>query len=247
MPELQRREPYHVQITNHFKRMILEGELRSGQPLPPMREIQQEWGVGLSVVQQAMANLRSEGLVHTDDRRGTFVNGHRVTLGPQGRMRASQPPAHERVEVRSAGLAPAPLYVAGRLGLLEVKPGFYPVIRREQRYFEDGDVPFMLSVSWCKPGWEQVVPELTRLSLLPAPGGAGKLIAERSGLEITKGHTWRKARLILDDGREGPLLNLEPGSACYAETYEWYSPEETLEYFEFITILDRVIESDMEP
>ena len=87
----------------------------------------------------------------------------------------------------------APAYVAPILGLFEVKPGFWPVIRREWVIYEDGDVPVMLWTSWFPPEVADAVPELLRKAPLP---DAAKLIAERTGRPVTWGRSGREARPV---------------------------------------------------
>ena len=246
MPEIERREPQHLQIASYYKRQILDGEIRSGDQLPSVRAIGAEWHVAHGIAQRAVEHLKTEGLVRTGPD-GTFANGHRAKYGPQQRLRAANFPAAERVEILTAGMIEAPAYVVPILGLLEVKPGFYPVIRREWLTYEDGDSPFMLSASWCPAEVARSVPELMALAPLPDPGGAAKLIAERTGRPITWGRTGREARQIKDDGREGPLLGLPADARVLAEVYQWASGDDVLEYGEYVLIEGRVIESDMEP
>lgn len=246
MPKAQRNEPLHLQIAGHYKRKILDGDIKSGQQLPSVREIRDQWEVGQQTAQRAIEHLRTEGLVRTGPG-GTFANGHRAKYGPQQRLRAAAFPAAERVEVRTAELVAAPAYVVPILGPLEVKPGFCPVIRREWVTYEDGDVPFMLTASWCPAEAATAVPELLRLEPLPDPGGAARLIAARTGRTITGGRTGREARQVRDDGREGPLLRLPPSAHVLAEVYQWWSGDDVLEYGEYVILEGRVIESDMEP
>jgi len=246
MPRAKRQEPLHLQIAGHYKRMILDGVIRSGDRLPSVREITREWDVGQNTAQRAVDHLKTEGLVRTGPD-GTFANGQRAKYGPQQRLRSATFPGAERVEILTAGLVEAPAYVVPILGLLEVKPGFYPVVRREWLTYENGDTPFMLSVSWCPAESGRYAPELLAAEPLPDPGGAAKLIAERTGRLITWGRSGREARQVKDDGRECPLLGLPPDARVLAEVYVWTSGDDVLEYGEFVVIEGRVIESDMEP
>jgi len=246
MPRAKRQEPLHLQIAGHYKRMILDGAIRSGGRLPSVREITREWDVGQNTAQRAVDHLKTEGLVKTGPD-GTFANGHRTKYGPQQRIRAAHVVGADRDEILTAGLVEAPAYVVPILGLLETKPGFYPVVRREWLTYEDGNVPVMLSVSWCPAEAFKAVPELAALEPLPGSGVAASLIAERTGRQITWGHSAREARRIKDDGREGPLLGLPSGAVVLAEVYQWASGDDVLEYGEFVVVLEKVIESDMEP
>ena len=246
MPRAQRQEPLHLQISGHYKRMILDGEIRSGERLPSLRTITAEWGVGLPTAQRAIDHLKTEGLVRTSPE-GTFANGHRTKYGPQQRMRMAAFPAAERIEARAAELVSAPAYVVPILDPLEAMAGFWPVVRREWVIYEDGDVPYVLWVSWSPAEAAEAVPELLDMQAQLDPGGVAKLISERTGRPITWGHSSREARPVKDDGREGPLLRLPGGAHVLAEVYQWASGDDVLEYGEFIVPEGRVIESDMEP
>jgi DNA-binding GntR family transcriptional regulator len=52
--------------------MIAKGAWRSG-PLPSVKQLQQEHGVGRDTVLRTIDILREEGLVFTVPRRGTYV------------------------------------------------------------------------------------------------------------------------------------------------------------------------------
>lgn len=246
MPRAERQEPLHLQISGHYKRMIQDGEIRSGQQLPSVRAIAAEWDVSQQTAQRAMEHLRTEGLVRTGAD-GTFANGQRTKYGPQQRMRMTGFPAAERIETRAAEMVSAPAYIVPILDPLEAMPGFWPVGRREWVIYEDGDVPYVLWVSWFPAEAVEAIPELLDVHAAIDPGGVAKLISERTGRPITWGHSGREARPIKDDGREGPLLRLAPGARILAEVYQWASGDDVLEYGEYAVIEGRVIESDMEP
>ena len=91
MPEIERREPQHLQIASYYKRQILDGEIGSGDRLPSVRAIAAEWHVSHGIAQRAVEHLKTEGLVRTGAD-GTFANGHRAKYGPQQRMRAADVP-----------------------------------------------------------------------------------------------------------------------------------------------------------
>ena len=125
-------------------------------------------------------------------------------------------PASERVEVRAAEVIPSPEYV---IPLPILEPGS-DVLRREWVTYEDGDVPFMLSVSWHPPWVANAVPEL--LALLPPPTPmAATIIADRTGRDRDElqGYLWFDARQVKADGREGPLLRLPKTALVQAVTY----------------------------
>jgi hypothetical protein len=60
------------QLADVLRARIAKGEWRSG-PLPSVKQLQQEYGVGRDTVLRAVEILRTEGLVFTVPRRGTYV------------------------------------------------------------------------------------------------------------------------------------------------------------------------------
>ena len=65
-------EPAYQQLSAILRTRIAEGEWRSG-PLPSVKQLQQEYGVGRDTVLRAIDILREESLVFTVPRRGTYV------------------------------------------------------------------------------------------------------------------------------------------------------------------------------
>ena len=65
-------EPAYQQLADVLRGRIAKGEWRSG-PLPSVKQLQQEYGVGRDTVLRAVEILRTEGLVFTVPRRGTYV------------------------------------------------------------------------------------------------------------------------------------------------------------------------------
>lgn len=242
-PKAERHEPLHLQISGHYKKKMLDGEIAPGARLPSVRDIATEWEVGQETAARAIQQLKTAGLVRTGPD-GTFALGRREKYGPQQRIRAVTFPPSERVEILAAEVIRAPEYVVPILGLIGSQP---LVARREWITYEDSNVPFMLSVTWCARRYTEQVPELLALFPLPDAGGAAKLIASRTGREITWGVSAREARHIQDDGREGPLLRLPRDGHVLAETYVWACGDDIVEYGEYILPENRVIESDMEP
>ena len=66
-------EPAYQQLAAILRARIAKGEWRSG-PLPSVKQLQQEYGVGRDTVLHAIDILREEGLVFTVPRRGTYVS-----------------------------------------------------------------------------------------------------------------------------------------------------------------------------
>jgi GntR family transcriptional regulator len=66
-------EPAYKQLSAILRSRIAKGEWRNG-PLPSVKQLQQEYDVGRDTVLHAIDILRSEGLVFTVPRRGTYVS-----------------------------------------------------------------------------------------------------------------------------------------------------------------------------
>jgi DNA-binding GntR family transcriptional regulator len=66
-------EPAYRQLAAILRAQIADGQWRTG-PLPSVKQLQQEHGVGRDTVLRALDILRAEGLVFTVLRRGTYVS-----------------------------------------------------------------------------------------------------------------------------------------------------------------------------
>jgi GntR family transcriptional repressor for pyruvate dehydrogenase complex len=67
-----------AQVADWFARQIRAGRLPSGQKLPTERELIGQFGVSRTVIREAMASLRSEGLVVSRQGSGVFVADHQA-------------------------------------------------------------------------------------------------------------------------------------------------------------------------
>ncbi|WP_420035093.1 GntR family transcriptional regulator [Streptomyces sp. cg28] len=76
-------KPTAKDIAARFRREIGDGEREAGGRLPAARQLAKELGVQLMTVQSAYGQLRDEGLVLTQQGRGTFVRDPSVPLGTE--------------------------------------------------------------------------------------------------------------------------------------------------------------------
>ncbi|HEX5540779.1 MAG TPA: GntR family transcriptional regulator [Micromonospora sp.] len=88
------------QLADLLRDRILSGDLPPGAPLPSELRLVQEYGLSRTTVRQAMAILRSEGLVLVQPPRGTFVRLSEATetvkLRPGDTVTARMPTPEER-------------------------------------------------------------------------------------------------------------------------------------------------------
>ena len=66
-------EPAYQQLTAILTRRIGDGEWRRG-PLPSVKALQQDYGVGRDTVLHALRLLREGGLIFTVPKRGSYVS-----------------------------------------------------------------------------------------------------------------------------------------------------------------------------
>lgn len=71
--EFNTNSSIYLQIADTVKRKILSGEWKSGDKVPPVRELALEMGVNPNTVQRAVALLESEGLLYTERTSGRYV------------------------------------------------------------------------------------------------------------------------------------------------------------------------------
>lgn len=249
MPKATRVDPPYVQVMDHYRQQILDGELTEGDKLPAVTEMGREWGVSPATAGRAISQLQVEGFVRTTPQ-GTFVQ----TLKPIGdsprdrmarvRRTGTIASAAEQEVVRFAERIRVPVYVAELMGLDPAGD----VIRRESVATagrKPQAEPVALSVAWFAPELAEAVPEL--LSSRPVPGLIAR-IESATGRVAVHGEDHLHARDC--DAREAAALGLPVGAPTLAGAYIWTDAEgAVLEYGEFCFPPRRTIryDYDIEP
>lgn len=93
--------PLYRQVADLLRAQIEEGELRPGDKLKNEDALAEEFGTGKATVRQALRLLRTEGLIDTENRRGSVVRHPPeltvVSLEGPARITARMPTAKERM------------------------------------------------------------------------------------------------------------------------------------------------------
>jgi GntR family transcriptional regulator len=183
---INRDAPY-VQIIEHYRQEIRDGQLKDGDMLPSGREIAQQFGVSLATAAKVATGLQALGLVTPRPGAGTVVTAPRPPAdrargGPVLITLASRTPARpgDQARVLEAGRASAPQAVAAQLG---VEP-LTEVVRRRQATVRDGALVAVLT-SWFPAAVGEAVPELLTRA---------RLIEEIASYQPVWGEDWVSAR-----------------------------------------------------
>lgn len=67
--------PIYIQIEDSITSLIAAGQLKPGEQLPTIRELAADIRVNLNTVARAYFELDKEGVITTQQGRGTFVSG----------------------------------------------------------------------------------------------------------------------------------------------------------------------------
>ncbi|MEU3600613.1 GntR family transcriptional regulator, partial [Streptomyces sp. NPDC006798] len=75
MAGIKRPGPLYQQVADAIRQGIEEGEYPPGSPLPSEAQLIEEYQVSRPTVRNAVAALRSEGLIEVRHGKGSFVKG----------------------------------------------------------------------------------------------------------------------------------------------------------------------------
>lgn len=207
--------PAYRQIADHLRKAILDGELAASEPVPSERALIDQYGAARGTVRQALALLRSEGLIEIEHGRGAFVRQHppirRLSHDRFARRHrdggkaaflaeAEAQGRSSEVEVLEVAAGETPDEVADRLHL----PSPASALTRRRRYLVDGE-PVELATSWLP--WE-LVEGAPICEENPGPGGIYARL-EEAGHELTRFTEEVTARMPLPD--EARMLSIGPG------------------------------------
>ena len=201
---MDQRRPFYEQVAERVRERIRSGELRPGDRVPSQRELMDEFGIHKATVGQAVALLKSWGLVET-----RVGSGTRVAELPRG-VPISGPRDHT-----ARMLAGAPLYTEGErsriieassistgsvggsvlqaAGLPSPDPSMPTettrIVKRARLMYRD-DLLVGSCTTWIpqflvaqQPRGDEVLERLTSPERIP--GGTGRMLADLYGVEHT--------------------------------------------------------------
>lgn len=220
MPRVERTAPPYVQITDHYRALIIDGSLREGEKVDGVHAIAQEWGVSAATAAKALGQLGVEGLVVTSPR-GTFVAALNAKANSpadriqRARRTGSADAASEVHRVMAADIVIAPTYVAD---LFDMDPGGR-VLRREWVTLETSNTgrttTRSLTVTWHRAELADQVPEL--LEKDGSKVGPMLPIVEAQVGPFCRGRDYFHARGA--DSREANMIGVPVGAAVLASTW----------------------------
>ena len=71
--DLQSKVPIYIQIVEQVKGLVMSGVLRPGEQLPTVREMAADLRINFNTVARAYRMLHEQGVISTQQGRGTYV------------------------------------------------------------------------------------------------------------------------------------------------------------------------------
>jgi GntR family transcriptional regulator len=167
---IPRGRPRYQQIADELRRRIQTGIIPAGMLLPGEPAMIREFGTARGTIRQALDVLRSEGLIVTEQGRGSYArpvrrmvhvsNGYLAATGATWRQQLEAQGMVGRQSIDAAGMVEAPPEVAALLG--------ERVVVRERTMYADGQ-PVQLVVSYYA---EALAAGTEIADQRPIPGGS---------------------------------------------------------------------------
>ncbi len=67
-------KPIYEQITSQIKAMVMNGELKQGEPIPSMRALAKSLHISVITVQRAYEDLQRDGFIETTVGKGSYIS-----------------------------------------------------------------------------------------------------------------------------------------------------------------------------
>lgn len=209
MPPTRRYE----EIAAHYRRLIQDGTVSPGDPLPTMREVMAEHSVAMNTASSAFRLLKSEGLTKATSAGTVVADRPDVAVTGAARLKYLERTGSTRFPGETSshhwhGLrSVADPLIAELLG---VEPHDEIVIRRRTHHREGGPPTFDSSYIHVRA----LGPVGELLDDGPMERWWQELYKERTGREVTRSPERRTARLISNTELEALGINLPPEAAA---------------------------------
>lgn len=209
------------QIVTTLREEVVSGLYTAA--VPPGAELAARFGVSESTINRALSQLRSEGLVRTQQGRGTTVNpvpvirrdavarqrtGARESGGSRGAFDA---------ELRAAGLDPRTEVEVGRAvppdsiaRLLDTPEGAEAIYRKRRMYA--GTWPVQMATSWIPVSIADGTP------IAEHDTGPGGIYSRLSDLGHAPAEFTEEVRVRVPDDEEAAALGIDPDHRVYTIT-----------------------------
>jgi DNA-binding GntR family transcriptional regulator len=209
MPPKRRYE----EIAAHYRRLIQDGTLAPGDPLPTMREVCAEQGVAMNTASSAFRLLKDEGLTKATSSGTVVAERPDVAVTGAARLKRLERTGQTRAPGETSshhwnGLRSVadPLIAS----LLDVELHDEVVIRRRVHHREGS--PSTLDSSFIHIRALGPVPELTDEG--PHERWWQELYKERTGRDVSRSPERRTARLVSNDELNALGVELPPEAAA---------------------------------
>jgi len=178
-------------MTAYIKARIDRGTLEAGNKLPPTQALMQQFALSDNAVYRAIALLKAEGYVHSQQGKGVFVSDRRKLIAGPDRIRGITQ-AGETIHHKRSIRVQAPGWVAAHLGEGECVNRVRTVNR--------GDFVLQASQSWVHLDVAEVVPEVDEPQACDPTWQA--VYEERSGNTVQVASKTVDARITTPEDRE---------------------------------------------
>jgi DNA-binding GntR family transcriptional regulator len=175
----------------YLRARIDRGTLEAGNKLPPTSALSKQFALSDNAVYRAIALLKAEGYVHSQQGKGVFVSDRRKLIAGEQRIRGITQ-AGETIHHKRSERVQAPDWVAAHLGEGECVNR----VRTVQR----GDFVLQASQSWVHVDVAEVVPEVDEPQACNPTWQA--VYEERSGNKVEVASKTVDARITTPEDRE---------------------------------------------
>jgi GntR family transcriptional regulator len=224
------------QLADHLRAEIEAGRYPPGQALPTETQLVDQFKVSRNTVRQAVALLRSAGLVNVEQGRGAFVRNHprrrRVSRTRYTQARhAGRTLTGLTSHITHVGVEPAPADIAALLGLDEDQP----VFARRRILFDDTDTPVELSTSYFLPALAQ---NTDLAEPHPVAGGLFQYVEQITGRRYTRAQEYLTTRP--PTAQEAHDLHIDPATPVIRLLHAAYDADgQPLEIVDSVLPADR--------